>query len=575
MSFNSIVLGNSPDLWLKFTDETDSSGNNRSVTNFGASLDADPLLGYGGAASFDGIDDRIEVSYFLNLDDTDGFSLFFVVSFDDLSDGHGIVDRYVAASSGWGVDISGGNLRARGYINSTEQTLTYAISNFAVGETHTVEIKWTGQVFSLIVDGTEQDSYDHGSSTTFTYGAVNDLIIGAYQDDTGFFNGYIDDLVYFTSPLSSGDSTDLAAEALANYITGSLTFSVPTPAFYPPGALEFSVPTPQIVLYGTLSTGVIAFDVPTPSLNLFGAGLIDFEVPTPSISLYGAGYLDFSVPQINLSMVGSLSPYGTLFFNLPTPRVSINGHIGTYGQLQFSVPTPIIELYGAGYLSFSIPVPDIFLSGSIQPTGTLAFDIPQISVSIAGTLGVIGTINFAVPVISFATGGTLSFSIPAISLSLAGDYGTYASYGVNIANGATTTYSMYQFEQIVMYQGEPYGIGADGIYKLTGTTDNGDAISASFTLYQSQLQSQNEFRVPDIFLHTRAEYLDVTVSMDEGTEYTYRTTQNASGKPQYVRAKPGLGLRGRNAQIKVANVDGGGFHVERIKIRQEILSRQR
>lgn len=142
----------------------------------------------------------------------------------------------------------------------------------------------------------------------------------------------------------------------------------------------------------------------------------------------------------------------------------------------------------------------------------------------------------------------------------------HESYVINLATGAVSRYTDFPFDRIHRFGGRHFGIRPDGVYELTGSTDDGVPIESTVKTFQTDFGTTNLKRVPYVYLFGRfGDDMTVGVQANEGIEYSFPAPA-AVGGVQAVRAKAAQGIKGNAWAFSVANVGGGDFEIERVEV---------
>lgn len=141
------------------------------------------------------------------------------------------------------------------------------------------------------------------------------------------------------------------------------------------------------------------------------------------------------------------------------------------------------------------------------------------------------------------------------------------TYAVN-QNGATTRYGNYGFDSFCKGpDGRYYGIKADGLYLLEGTTDStidfGDLNFGTSAL---------KAILPPYVACGSDDKLMLTVTQNE-VDYDYLSRgYDATMKVQ--RFDVGKGLRSNYFGVKLSNIDGSDFTIDAVEVPAKPLSRR-
>ncbi|MFD1259445.1 hypothetical protein [Entomomonas asaccharolytica] len=102
-------------------------------------------------------------------------------------------------------------------------------------------------------------------------------------------------------------------------------------------------------------------------------------------------------------------------------------------------------------------------------------------------------------------------------------------YAVNVANFALSLYDNFDFTSFANCNGVTYGIKSDGLYRLTGITDNGQLINAELDIGAKDWGMPNIKRVSSAYLGIRSDgdvYLKVVVDDKHTNVYRFEDTQS-------------------------------------------------
>lgn len=191
---------------------------------------------------------------------------------------------------------------------------------------------------------------------------------------------------------------------------------------------------------------------------------------------------------------------------------------------------------------------------------------------------------------SFAIGANPATSLHAfeqliesMSLSMTVHIGDdlYLAWVVNTETRGATTYANFPFNSFCDFDDpkQYYGAADDGIYELEGSTDDGDAITASVRKGLDNLGTGKEKRFPSMYLGYRASgplVLKVTTVETDGSriENWYRIVPRGDGEIREGRIQIGRGLRSVYWDFEIMNVDGADFDFADLKLFPLILDRR-
>jgi hypothetical protein len=145
-----------------------------------------------------------------------------------------------------------------------------------------------------------------------------------------------------------------------------------------------------------------------------------------------------------------------------------------------------------------------------------------------------------------------------------------AFYGwiMNLDTKAVSRYEGFSFNSL---DGQ-FGAMSDGIYQLSGTTNNGTAIDAFIQTGRFDFGSQFQKRVEYAYLATKSSG-DVQLSMTaNGSTIDY--TVSPDTEMNTVKKKLALGPKDRYWQAKISNMEGSTFELYSVELLESIQSRR-
>lgn len=130
------------------------------------------------------------------------------------------------------------------------------------------------------------------------------------------------------------------------------------------------------------------------------------------------------------------------------------------------------------------------------------------------------------------------------------------------AGNATTQYTNFDFNSMVMFNGIALGASENGIFELQGNLDDTVAIDAYFEPVTSDIGIAGPKRMR--YLYTEAKIngsLDINISVDGGTVQSYRISDTAL-TPLRQRTIVSKILHGTYWLYQYRNVNGADFSVD-------------
>lgn len=155
----------------------------------------------------------------------------------------------------------------------------------------------------------------------------------------------------------------------------------------------------------------------------------------------------------------------------------------------------------------------------------------------------------------------------------------YQGWVLNTDLRAVTEYRNVPFDSFAVLNGRTYAAGPNGIFELTGETDDGQPIDAWFRPFLTNFGTQKMKRVTDIWLGTSGTGLYVKVhtkdpATGQMTEDIYPVQYTHGTGTDKGRVKVGRGLASNYWTLTVANVAGAPFEIDSIEWKPLVLDRR-
>lgn len=151
-------------------------------------------------------------------------------------------------------------------------------------------------------------------------------------------------------------------------------------------------------------------------------------------------------------------------------------------------------------------------------------------------------------------------SLETMSVGTSADlYDDGAVWVVNLDSNASVQYEQYGFNSFFQRGNDYYGVANDGIYKLSGDTDNGDPIDALVEFARTNLGSTQAKRLSAVYLAAAGDALILKV-VTPGRTNLY-TARWGGADMRNQRVAPGKGLQSAYWQFSVLNQDGADFEL--------------
>lgn len=136
-------------------------------------------------------------------------------------------------------------------------------------------------------------------------------------------------------------------------------------------------------------------------------------------------------------------------------------------------------------------------------------------------------------------------------------------YATNIATGAVTRYSGFGFNSFCRVGTDLWATRSDGLYKVGGSTDNGEFLSYLIDFAADDQGSPRTKRLENIFFGISTDgYTYARLRDDFGREQTYRLTQRDSSE---ARIDPAKGASSRFWQLRLEGQDATYAEIDNIE----------
>jgi hypothetical protein len=143
----------------------------------------------------------------------------------------------------------------------------------------------------------------------------------------------------------------------------------------------------------------------------------------------------------------------------------------------------------------------------------------------------------------------------------------YYGYALNLKTGALSKFDNFKFNSL---SGD-MGADENGIYTLTGTTDDGTPIPAFIETGTHNLGSDYLKRVSDAYIALNGGGVTLTLFTDNGTQsYVFGGTSQL----KTVKRNLSLKAKGRFWKAKLANVEGSSTRIDGLDLIVDNLSRK-
>ena len=300
------------------------------------------------------------------------------------------------------------------------------------------------------------------------------------------------------------------------------------------------------------------------------ATVVDADLPALTLEAICGAQLEGVLPKLTIDAEATITQVATLDAVLPMLTIEARASVGGAASLDAVLPALTLDAVCGAQAIITLPSGYV-LEAEAVIGGAAVLDavLPALTLDAMAIRINHAELDAQLPAVVAIQGVVLDAELPMLRLyAVAGNDApaTYESYAVNLATGAVTRYTNYPFDNIVRFGNKFFGIRADGIFELTGETDDGVNIDATLTTFMTKFGADNLKRVKWLYLFGRmGEGVNVTFKADEGVGYTYQSVGMDDGTIRMHRARPGGKLRGTYYEFTIQNINGSKFHIDRVE----------
>jgi hypothetical protein len=392
--------------------------------------------------------------------------------------------------------------------------------------------------------------------------------------------GYGNSLLYLTG--RSIGLTGAKATSRVGYVAG------PPPV----GAVTFSLPHMALVATANIGAAVSVGMTLRPTLSIkaaVGNASVDtsgIRLPAPRLSISGfAGTVASVALALPHLSIATSSADGTKL-RLGAPRLSIDAVTGVAGSVSLRRPSLSIVstafVPGIAGAALALPRPVLSIDAATGRSASVALQLRRLALAVSGHTGVVGKVALALPVLRFGANGygpqvgIAQLTLPMLRLVATGrvSAGAPKTVAIHTETMALTQYDNFPFNSFAQFNGVTLGASADGLFALSGATDNGAAINAFARVGITDFGTSHLKRVDRIYVGYRADGdLVLRVLTDETQQRDYLLRAGASGL-HGSHARLGRGVEARYWQFEVRNMNGADFDINTIELKPTTLRRR-
>jgi len=320
------------------------------------------------------------------------------------------------------------------------------------------------------------------------------------------------------------------------------------------GQLFVEMPMPQLafrIIEGVL--GTIDAVMPLPTLEMRLGNEVEASLPMP--------LLEFGVTTVGLITIDA---------GLPMPVMAMEIDKTENIGVQAVMPMPTLIGYGGALIEATISGFTLQATVTTGSVGQILAELPMFELEMAMSSGNTFSVDAELPMFEPGPYGRIQLVMPMGQLTMIGTAVvavTYEAYAVNLIHKGTsspvdevTRYTNFPFDRIVRFKNSYFGVAADGLYLLEGTTDHAtppNAVPWEFKTHLMDFEDPREKTIVSAYFGGRMGKSEtITLYAGEKTTkaYKYKTPRGATA--QNHREKFGRGIKARYFAIGAEGADG-------------------
>jgi len=313
------------------------------------------------------------------------------------------------------------------------------------------------------------------------------------------------------------------------------------------GAATLTAPMPSVrgVARSTPNEDALVTTAPAPTLHAFAGANASASIPYPTTDAAGTvvsvGKGAMGAPAATASASGSVAALGNA-------TMTFGSLLGTYRLVGYS----------GAVLSVTVGAATTVSSASSGSAGTTVLTLPLFELVAAGTVRGVSSAELLAPAPKIGATAQAWIAVPGATLRAIGTAVvavSYEAYCVNLKHmpypgvvptDEVTRYTNYPFDRIVRFKNSYFGVAADGLYLLEGTTDSGGApIQWAFKTGVTDFGDPHKKTVESVYFSGRLGAATVQAYVGEGAAQSYAYPKPPGNETRNYRQQLGRGLKSR------------------------------
>ena len=280
------------------------------------------------------------------------------------------------------------------------------------------------------------------------------------------------------------------------------------------------------------------------------------QCPDWSLSAAGGATAANSLPLGVLSASATTTLLGRATMAMPAARLEAEATASIMGQASMTVGnTYALVGYAGALVSATIGACSLQAEGTATITAAANLVLPLYELDASAELENVGRAELVAPAIAAAPWAVAWMTAPAARMTAIGTAVvavTHEAYAVNLRSeqegggNEVTHYTNYPFDRIVRWRGSYYGMAADGLYLLEGSTDDGQPIEWALRTGTTDFGKAEKKNTASAYVGGRlGAATTFTVFTGEKRDDSYAYTTPRGPTAQNYRQKFGRGLDAR------------------------------
>lgn len=303
-----------------------------------------------------------------------------------------------------------------------------------------------------------------------------------------------------------------------------------------------------------------------------GENAASVALPPVTVTAYCGGFAQLVLPAIKVTVAATIVNVGRAKIKLPAIIVTASATATGSGTAHLSISQNLLHVvgYSGAVLSVSTGVISLQALGTSGGVGKATLILPRLSVVTSATARNHGGAVVVLPALRIVVGAAGQIKLPGLFLVALGTdtvTAAFEAYSVNLkhvprvgANEAAidevTHYTNFPFVRIVRFENSYFGVAADGLYLLGGTTDNSAAITCKFNTHITDFGAAEKKTIVSARVGGRfGPAATVTLHAGETGQTAYAYTTPRSQLAQNYREKFGRGIKNRYFGVEISTAD--------------------